>query len=298
MDARQIQQALNDAGYGPLAVDGILGPKTKAAIRAFQAAHGLAVDGIVGPQTTAALQGGAAPSSAGAAANQQIAEQFPQYAWAYNDPEIGPLLQQAVNDGWDANQLEAHVTGTNWFRSKTQAERNYLALAGADPKEAERRLNNYDSITKYIAQAKQYGQTVSFQEAARQVDRVVRGEIAPDALTEELRMQAKNLFGWDTFIGKQIDAGATVEGLFEPIRNAAAQVLGVNPASVDISDPKWRSLLQFPDGKGGIKMASDFELQQKLRLDPTYGFSGMQTGRDSAYAATQAVEQAFGFQGA
>jgi peptidoglycan hydrolase-like protein with peptidoglycan-binding domain len=41
---------------GPLSVDGIFGPQTQAAVRAFQAQEGLTVDGIVGPQTWGALQ--------------------------------------------------------------------------------------------------------------------------------------------------------------------------------------------------------------------------------------------------
>jgi peptidoglycan hydrolase-like protein with peptidoglycan-binding domain len=42
-----------------IAVDGVYGPETEAAVRAFQSAHGLAVDGIVGPETGAAMRGGA-----------------------------------------------------------------------------------------------------------------------------------------------------------------------------------------------------------------------------------------------
>lgn len=49
-NVRQLQTLL-----GGLNADGIYGPKTKAAVIAFQKANGLTADGIVGPATTAAL---------------------------------------------------------------------------------------------------------------------------------------------------------------------------------------------------------------------------------------------------
>jgi hypothetical protein len=52
---REVQEALAAAGYNPGPIDGIRGRRTIAAIRQFQAAHGLQVDGIVGPKTGAKL---------------------------------------------------------------------------------------------------------------------------------------------------------------------------------------------------------------------------------------------------
>jgi lysozyme family protein len=55
LDGAWLQTALNKHGAS-LIVDGIVGPDTRTAIRAFQASHGLAVDGIAGPATIAALK--------------------------------------------------------------------------------------------------------------------------------------------------------------------------------------------------------------------------------------------------
>jgi outer membrane protein OmpA-like peptidoglycan-associated protein len=63
---RWVQDALNRILGLQLAVDGIVGPATRSAIRTFQQKQGLVVDGIVGPATEAALRaalarGGGAP---------------------------------------------------------------------------------------------------------------------------------------------------------------------------------------------------------------------------------------------
>lgn len=52
---RWLQAALNRTIGAGLAVDGILGSRTRRAVRNFQRRRGLTVDGIVGPRTEAAL---------------------------------------------------------------------------------------------------------------------------------------------------------------------------------------------------------------------------------------------------
>jgi lysozyme family protein len=55
-DAAALQAALNKLGCEPpLVVDGNLGRRTMAAVRAFQASAGIAVDGLAGNQTWAAI---------------------------------------------------------------------------------------------------------------------------------------------------------------------------------------------------------------------------------------------------
>jgi peptidoglycan hydrolase-like protein with peptidoglycan-binding domain len=55
-DVRRLQRILvMIKGLEPAGIDGIFGPKTKAAVQAFQSGEGLAADGIVGPATWGAL---------------------------------------------------------------------------------------------------------------------------------------------------------------------------------------------------------------------------------------------------
>jgi len=52
----ELQKSLEDAGFDPGPIDGIFGPKTAAAVKAFQESEGLQVDGIAGPNTMGALE--------------------------------------------------------------------------------------------------------------------------------------------------------------------------------------------------------------------------------------------------
>ena len=60
---RDAQIALRDAGYEPGRIDGVMGPKTQAAIREFQASHGLPQTGMLDESTQQRLFAARTPES-------------------------------------------------------------------------------------------------------------------------------------------------------------------------------------------------------------------------------------------
>jgi murein L,D-transpeptidase YcbB/YkuD len=61
LEVRALQAALRALGYDVGPLDGVRGPRTKAAVRAYQATAGLKPDGVDGPKTRGALARDVAP---------------------------------------------------------------------------------------------------------------------------------------------------------------------------------------------------------------------------------------------
>lgn len=55
-DVKQLQKDLKKLGYYKSSIDGVFGPKTTEAVKAFQTDNGLESDGVVGPYTYFALE--------------------------------------------------------------------------------------------------------------------------------------------------------------------------------------------------------------------------------------------------
>lgn len=298
MSVREIQQALAAAGFDPGAIDGKMGPKTKAAITAFQRARGLKVDGIAGPQTQGALRGGGGAATSGAAAAAPVAndqqvfrEKYPQFAWALDDPEVSYWLDRAVREKMGADELQGWIQKTTWWKSKTDAERAWLQKAATNPADATKAFWDYDAAVRYKKAAQDYGINIDFDGAMRQVQRVVTGKSTADELEEELRRQAKALYPQ---LAQQIDAGTTVEDVFGNYRNRAAQELGLDPNAIQLSDPKWSAALQFTDKAGTRRLATDDEWLALLHTDEKYGYDRTSKARGEAAEFATSIGRMFG----
>jgi peptidoglycan hydrolase-like protein with peptidoglycan-binding domain len=100
---KTLQHLLRARGHN-VAVDGIFGPNTDAAVRAFQQQKGLAVDGIVGPNTWSALISTVKQGSTGDAV-RGVQEEF-QFRNLSGDPSKGLQV-----DGIFGPKTDAAVRG-------------------------------------------------------------------------------------------------------------------------------------------------------------------------------------------
>ena len=99
-DVKKIQQRLKNWGYYSGAVDGVFGSGTLAAVKSFQRKNGLAADGIVGPKTAAALgislAGGSGAASSTTTTNDVYLLARVIYGEARGEPYKGQVAIGAV----------------------------------------------------------------------------------------------------------------------------------------------------------------------------------------------------------
>jgi uncharacterized protein (TIGR02594 family) len=104
---KRIQEALKAKGFNPGPIDGVWGRNTISAVKAFQQKEGLKVDGVIGPKTTAALFAGAPPAAQPAGA---LLPWFEEARHLMGTKEIlGPRSNAAIMD-WATN-LDIHYAG-------------------------------------------------------------------------------------------------------------------------------------------------------------------------------------------
>jgi putative peptidoglycan binding protein/glycoside hydrolase-like protein len=129
-----IQRALAAAGFNTDGADDI-GPKTKAAVKAFQKANGLKPDGIVGPVTAAAL--GLTLTPAGGAAQSPAAAASTVYAgfdaFAYPGDNVMDWLKAHTNLCWVCVYLKSpsndHASYGTWMPAVDRLRRTGWGMA-------------------------------------------------------------------------------------------------------------------------------------------------------------------------
>jgi hypothetical protein len=91
-------------------------------------------------------------------------------------------------------------------------------------------------------------------------------------------------------LSDQLDAGLTLQEIFQPYRDLAARTLELAPDAVDFMDTKFSAAFGSKD-KGPMSMG---EFQDLLKSDPKYGYDKTKQAKNDARSMVMAMAQAFG----
>ena len=72
-------------------------------------------------------------------------------------------------------------------------------------------------------------------------------------------------------LAASIAAGTTPQAYVQPYQSTIGSMLGIDPASINFTDPKWNWVIATPDAKTGQKTALTLDqVQQKLATTPQF----------------------------
>lgn len=310
----QIRTIQRQLGFTGRDVDGIAGPKTRAALKARQGASdtsNILAGGASAPAVPVgrpsrgsdpglpaggagsgvpASHPGAAPAAAlGPASDIEIQQRFPQLAMFLRIPEVGGILRDAVNEGWPPEKLAARVQNTEWWRTTPARTRAWLGLQAIDPATTQRQVDELAS--KFSQQAKEYFLNLPQVTTSMWATKVLSGEVEADGFEKYLKEMGKSM---NPALANAIDRGITPNQYAEPFRQTAAALLEIAPDQIDFSQPRWQRAVMHMNAKGETSAMTLAEWQSLLRTDPSYGFDRTRQARAEASRFAQQLAERFG----
>jgi hypothetical protein len=181
-----------------------------------------------------------------------------QYGWALSvlksNPELWKIFNKAVKQTWSPQRFIAEVRGTDWFRTTSEARRNYQVLRDTDPATFEARVNQTRALVRdaVVAMGAQYSE----KEITRLANNVLK-------------------FGWNDAQIRDTIAGSVKEGAQGTYGGEAAanaeqlrQVALLN--GVQLSDKTLRNWLVRIAAGEGIEGFEAYVKQMAAEAYPQY----------------------------
>jgi hypothetical protein len=138
--------------------------------------------------------------------------------------------------------------------------------------------------------AADYGVNVTDRWAFDISKQIGQGYRTPDDVEAELREKAKQQYSW---LAPEIDSGRTIKELFDTQVATAAQLLEVDPESIDLRDPKWNPIISTVDKQTGVRRSmTTGEVAEYVR--GTAGYDQTTGAMDTAAKFAENLMQTFG----
>lgn len=103
-------------------------------------------------------------------------------------------------------------------------------------------------MTQARQAASQYALPMSDAMAFEWAKGIATGTQTEQGLTEYLQAQAQAAYASDPHLARGLADGFTVRQVLDPQITASANLLGIDPDTIDLRDQKWAPILQFNDG--------------------------------------------------
>jgi hypothetical protein len=119
---------------------------------------------------------------------QQAIDRLAEYGYAYgliqSDPSLQRLFQSFLDAGssWEKAKIEAELRLTDWYKTNTQAKRNYEILRTGDPAEFNNKLNLW--VEWVQNQARATGALISDMQAKQFAEQIMSGGLDPNKATQ------------------------------------------------------------------------------------------------------------------
>lgn len=193
--------------------------------------------------------------------------------------EVNTLATRSIRQDWDASELQFRV-GARWGLDDTNKDKGGAAATA------------HQEITEMT---RQYGVNISSKTRERWARQVAQGVASPDSFRDYVVDKAKGKF---SAIAGDLDRGLTTDQLFDPYRQEAAATLGLNPETVDITDPKFAKVFSYQEpGESGHRAMTLEEFSRELRTQDRYGFDDTQNAKSMATQLSAAIQSEFGVRG-
>ncbi len=172
------------------------------------------------------------------------------------DGTLRMLAENKIKYGWSPQQL------LNAIGSESVA----TATSGGPQGTASLRQGSVS--TKLKGTADDYSQKVDQGTLDMWTADILKGTKTEDQFIDQMKMQASQQY---RSLAPQIDKGQTVKTAVTMYANATQNILGIDPSTIDWTQDKWNSALNYKDPKTNEYRTMDaFEWNKHLRAQPEW----------------------------
>lgn len=224
------------------------------------------------------LQSQMDPASAAQRVESRFAElkalAMDQYGVAIADSVLRRLATDSLRLGW-SQQLITNAIGIEVLRTPGGLSQLAAGFLGQSLRTT----------------AKEYGVPLSDSVSNDWITQIASGNQTRQTFQTYIVDSAKRLY---PSIAKDIDAGSTFQQIVDPYRNVAAQILEINPETVDFLDPKWTKAVTYGADQGQQRTMTYSEWGDYLRQDRSFGYEFTSQAQARAYQVANDLANLFG----